>query len=65
LDRVAKSLEGLDVDLDKTPFSLGPWIEPDLISGDIRKVGGGDTAQLEQARKLARGAYRAPFGVPA
>jgi len=63
--RLVKSLEGIGVDLDKTPFTLGPWLELDPASGDILKAGAGDAAQLEQARRLARGAYRAPFVLPA
>jgi predicted dehydrogenase len=62
--RLVKSLEGIGVDLDKTPFTLGPWLELNPASGDIVKVGAGDAAQLEQARRLARGAYRAPFILP-
>jgi hypothetical protein len=63
--RLIQSLEGIGVHLDKTPFTLGPWLELDPASGDIVKVGAGDTAQLEQARRLARGSHRAPFTMPA
>jgi hypothetical protein len=52
------------MDLDKTPFTLGPWLELDPVSGDIVKVGAGDAAQLDQARRLARGTHRAPFVLP-
>jgi len=62
--RLVKSLEGIDVDLDKTPFTLGPWLEINPTSGDILQAGGGDTQQLEQARRLARGTHRAPFVLP-
>ena len=62
--RLVKSLEGIGVDLDKTPFTLGPWLELDPASGDIVKVGAGDSAQLEQARRWARGTHRAPFILP-
>jgi hypothetical protein len=62
--RLVKSLEGIGVDLDKTPFTLGPWLEVDPVGGDIVKVGAGDAAQLAQARRWARGSYRAPFILP-
>jgi len=63
-ERVVDSLKGIDVDLDKTPFTLGPWLELDPAGGDIVKVGAGDVAQLDQARRLARGTHRAPFTMP-
>jgi predicted dehydrogenase len=62
--RLVKSLEGIGVDLDKTPFTLGPWLEIDPASGDLLKVGDGDAQQLDLARRLARGTYRAPFVLP-
>ena len=62
--RLVKSLEGIGVDLDKTPFTLGPSLEIDPASGDILKAGTGEDSQLEQARRLARGTHRAPFGLP-
>jgi hypothetical protein len=62
--RLVKSLEGIGVDLDKTPFTLGPWLEIDPPSGDLLKVGDGDAQQLDLARRLARGTYRAPFVLP-
>ena len=62
--RLVKSLEGIGVDLDKTPFTLGPWLELDPASGDILKAGAGDAAQLDQAQRLARGTHRAPFVLP-
>ena len=63
--RLVKSLEGIGVDLDESPFTLGPWLELDPTSGDILKTSGGDAEQLEPARRLARGSYRAPFTMPA
>lgn len=59
--RLVKSLEGIGVDLEKTPFTLGPSLEVNPGTGDIRKVGAGDATQLDQARRLARGSQRAPF----
>jgi hypothetical protein len=63
--RLVKSLEGIGVDLAKTPFSLGPWLDIDTRTGDIRGTEGGDAGQLEQARRLARGTERAPYQFPA
>ncbi|MCY2954677.1 MAG: Gfo/Idh/MocA family oxidoreductase [Planctomycetota bacterium] len=63
-DRVAKSLEGIGVDLEKTPFTLGPSLAIDPASGDIHKTGDGDAAQLDKARALARGSHRAPYTMP-
>ena len=62
--RLVKSLEGIGVDLDKTPFTLGPSLNIDPASGDILKAGDGDAAQLEKARALARGSHRAPYTMP-
>ena len=62
--RLVKSLEGIGVDLDKTPFNLGPSLEIDPVSGNILRAAGGDAQQLEQARRLARGTHRAPFVLP-
>lgn len=64
-ERVVGSLKGIDVDLEKTPFTLGPSLEVDPVTGTISKVGAGDAGQLEQARLLARGTHRAPFILPA
>ena len=63
--RLVQSLEGIGVDLAKTPFALGPWIELDTRTGDILGMEGGDAGQLEQARHLARGNHRAPYVFPA
>ena len=63
--RLVQSLEGIGVDLAKTPFALGPWLELDTHTGDIRGADGGDAGQLEQARHLARGTQRAPYLFPA
>jgi predicted dehydrogenase len=63
--RLVQSLEGIGVDLDKTPFALGPWLEIDTQTGDILRTEGGDAGQLEEARRLARGTERAPYVFPA
>jgi hypothetical protein len=53
-----------DVDLAKNRFVLGPWIEIDPATAEIRAVTGGDTATLANARALARGTARAPYTFP-
>jgi predicted dehydrogenase len=63
-ERMVNALKGLDVDLDKTPFKLGAALEIDPTSGNILKCGDGHAQQLEQARCLARGTYRAPYLMP-
>jgi len=63
-DRLSKSLEGIGIDLDKTPCSLGPWLELKEANGDITAVSGGSEFQLNLARQLARGNYRAPYILP-
>jgi len=63
--RLIQSLEGIGVDLDKTPFALGPWLDTDPASGQITGVGGSDAAILAQARRLARGSHRPPYVLPA
>lgn len=63
--RLVQSLEGLGVDLDQTPFALGPWLELDPTTGDILQAGDGDSGQLAQARRLARGTQRDPYLFPA
>ena len=62
--RLVSSLKGIGVDLDKTPFTLGPWLEVEPATGEILGVAGNDKRQLELARKLARGQYREPFSMP-
>ena len=62
--RLVKSLEGIGVDLGKTPFALGPWLELERQTGDIRNAGESNAAQLKQARQWARGAYRPTYELP-
>jgi hypothetical protein len=64
LSRLAKSLTGIGVDLNKTPFVLGESLELDPVIGEIRHTGSGDPSRLDQGRRLARGSYRAPYVMP-
>jgi hypothetical protein len=63
--RLVQSLEGIGVDLDKTPFALGPWLELDTQTGDILRTEGGDAGQLEQARRLGARNRTRPYVFPA
>lgn len=64
-NRLVQSLEGIGVDLDRTPGVLGPWLETDPTTGRITGVGGGGASALEAAHRLARGSHREPYGLPA
>jgi predicted dehydrogenase len=63
-DRLVKSLEGIGVDLGKTPFAMGPWLEINPKTGQIRSAGKGQNAKRDQARAMSRGAHRAPYVLP-
>jgi len=65
-NRLVQSLEGIGVDLNRTPGALGPWLETDPTTGRITGVhGGGGASALETAQRLARGSHREPYGLPA
>ncbi len=53
-----------DVDLAKQRLVLGPWIEIDPATAEIRSVAGGDSTALATARTLARGSDRGPYTFP-
>jgi predicted dehydrogenase len=62
LDRLEQHLRANQVDLAKTPLSLGPWLTFDATSETITAVGGASSGDArERAQALARGSYRAPF----
>ena len=63
-DRLGKSLGGIGVDLAKTPFTLGPWLETNPETGEILGAGQGEPTKLTQARALAKGAHRSPYEMP-
>jgi len=62
--RLASSLEGIGLDLDKSRFTLGPALEIETGTGLITSVNQSNGGQLEAARKLARGTYRTPYVMP-
>lgn len=61
--RLTASLEGVGVDLKKTRFGLGPWLEIDEATGHITNAAPGGE-MLDRARRLAQGTYRALFELP-
>ena len=63
-ERLRKSLHGLGVDLDKTPFALGPWLNTGDAAGDIKGVVGETPSTLADAQRLAHGSHRAPYTFP-
>jgi hypothetical protein len=63
--RLVKSLEGIEIDLDQSPFTLGPRLELDPTSGDVLKVEADGNDLQEQAERLGRGPYRQPYVMPA
>jgi predicted dehydrogenase len=62
LDQLTGHLAANDLNPARTRFVLGPSLELDPASGEIRGVTGGDSALLGRARELARGSHRAQYG---
>lgn len=63
-DRLVRSLEGIGVDLEATPFLLGPGLEVDPASGAITAIPGDSSGLLGRAHELARGTTRPPYVFP-
>jgi predicted dehydrogenase len=58
-------LRANDVDLDRHPMTLGPWMTLDPSTGAITQVDGTPSPErVEQANRLVQGSYRPPFVVP-
>jgi hypothetical protein len=63
--RLKQHLLANEVDLQKTPLSLGPWLTVDPGTEQVIGVtASGRTTDIKAAEGLARGSYRAPFVVP-
>jgi len=63
--RLQQHLLANEVDLQKTPLSLGPWLTID--PGTERVTGAeasGRTIDMKAAQAYARGSYRSPFIIP-
>jgi predicted dehydrogenase len=52
------------VDLGRTPFTLGPWLELDASTAGINAVSDGNPATLERVRFLLKETQRPPYLVP-
>jgi predicted dehydrogenase len=60
-----KHLLANDVDPDREPWLLGPWMTVDSETEEITKVDEATSPEsLDPANRLVRGSYRSPFVVP-
>jgi predicted dehydrogenase len=65
IERLKQHLLANQVDLQKTPLSLGPWLTIDPRTEQIIAVdASGRTIDVKEAHRLAHGSYRPPFVVP-
>lgn len=64
IEKLERHLLANGVDLAKEPMTCGPWLTVDPRTEGILEVAGTDDGHLDQARRLARGFYRAPFVMP-
>jgi hypothetical protein len=60
-DQLTRHLAANDLDPAKTRFVLGPSLELDTASGEIRGISGDDSALLARARDLAHGSHRPKY----
>jgi predicted dehydrogenase len=61
VEQLVRHLAANEIDVAKTRFTLGPWLELDPVSAEITAVSGNDSDLLARARQLARGTHRAPY----
>jgi predicted dehydrogenase len=61
LARIEEHLRANQIDLQKTPLTVGPLMTIDLETETISEVSAGD---VSAANRLVRGSYRSPFVVP-
>jgi len=65
LTQIQQHLAVHQVDLARTPLTLGPWLELDAPSAGITTVtGGADASALERARFLLQDTQRPPYLIP-
>lgn len=64
LHNIETHLATHSVDLQRTPLTLGPWLELDRGTADIVGVAGAEPAVLERARFLRKGIHRPPYVIP-
>lgn len=62
--RIEEHVAANEVDLEKTPMKLGPWLTIDQKTDTITHCDGEDnTAVVAKANELASGSYRKPFRI--
>lgn len=65
LAQIQQHLGVHQVDLARTPLTLGPWLELDTTTVGITAVAGGeDASALERARFLLKETQRSPYVIP-
>lgn len=65
VDRLLEHLRANQVDLKRTPMTVGPWLTLDAQTEKIVRVEDRDgSSPLEQAQQLAHGSHRPPFVFP-
>ena len=63
-ERIERHLTANEVDLNKTPMKLGPWLTVDQQTEAIIRCDGQDAGSVvEKADTLSRGSYRKPFAI--
>jgi hypothetical protein len=62
VDRLTQHLKANDVVLDRSQFTLGPWLEVAASGESIASVSSGGAETLAHAKKLARGHHREGYG---
>ncbi len=63
--RLQQHLRANNIDLQKEPLSLGPWLTIDPATERITAVqAGGQAVDTKAVEGLARGSYRSPFVMP-
>ena len=65
VDQLAGHLRANQLDLGQARFRIGPWLEVAPETGTLTAVEGASAAELEAARQLAEGRWRAPYGFEA
>lgn len=54
----------VDLDMNKTPLTLGGWLVPDFAGDSVKEIEGAGKETLERAVFLARGVQRPPYIIP-
>ena len=65
LGQIRQHLAMHEVDLARTPLTMGPWLELDPPNAGIAAVGESDSSTLGHARFLLQDTQRPPYQIPA